>query len=285
MPTDIPVIDTLVAIYDTPSALYDRIRPQLRDETGPAAVPTSYLFDKGAAITDIDNLIPSVLHQMDRFNVERAMIEVSDDMLLAQRALTQHPDRFFASYTADPNGGMAEVRTIIRMKREWDIKAVTAYPMLGNPPRHLKHRNWYPIYAKCVELGLPFVPTMGVPGPRVPFGPQDVANLDEICYFFPELTVVTRHGCEPWVDLMVKLLQKWPNLYFSTTAFAPKYYAKEIIDFANTRGAEKIIYGGYFPIGLTLERIFAEMPHVPLRDHVWPLFLRDNARRVFGLDK
>src|SRR5262245_32972523 len=156
MPADIPVIDTMMAIPDSPSAIYDRIRPQLRDGTGSAAVPTSYLYDKGAAITDSANLIPMVLDQMDRFGVERAMIEVADDMVLAQRALTQHPDRFFAGYTPDPNGGMAEVRTIIRMKQEWDIKAVTAYPMLGSPPRHLKHRNWYPIYAKCVELGLPF---------------------------------------------------------------------------------------------------------------------------------
>ena len=60
---------------------------------------------------------------------------------------------------------------------------------------------------------------------------------------------MTRHGCEPWTDLAVKLLLKWPNLYYSTTAFAPKYYPKEIIDFANTRGADKVIFSGYFPAG------------------------------------
>jgi predicted TIM-barrel fold metal-dependent hydrolase len=27
-----------------------------------------------------------------------------------------------------------------------------------------------------------------------------------------------------------------------------------------------------------------ELPNVPFRDEVWPLFLRDNARRVLGLD-
>ena len=56
-----------------------------------------------------------------------------------------------------------------------------------------------------------------------------------------------RHGAEPWVDLAVKLLLKWPNLYYSTSAFAPKHYPKAIIDFANTRGADKVIYAGYFP--------------------------------------
>ena len=46
---------------------------------------------------------------------------------------------------------------------------------------------------------------------------QDVALIDEVCWFFPELKFVTRHGCEPWADLAVKLMLKWPNLYYSTS--------------------------------------------------------------------
>jgi hypothetical protein len=107
-------------------------------------------------------------------------------------------------------------------------------------------------------------------------------QLDEVCWFFPELKIVTRHGAEPWTELMVKLLLKWPNLYYSTSAFAPKHYPKDIIDFANTRGSDKIIFAGYWAAGLTLDRIFAELPNVPFRDEVWPKFLRENAERVFG---
>jgi predicted TIM-barrel fold metal-dependent hydrolase len=93
-----------------------------------------------------------------------------------------------------------------------------------------------------------------------------------------------RHGAEPWTELAVKLMLKWPNLYYSTSAFAPKHYPKAIIDYANTRGADKIIYAGYFPAGLTYDRIFAELPNVPLHDDVWPKFLRTNAARVLALD-
>ena len=100
----------------------------------------------------------------------------------------------------------------------------------------------------------------------------------------PELVFVTRHGCEPWADLAVKLMLKWPNLYYSTSAFAPKYYPKAIVDYANTRGAHEVIYAGYSPMGLSLERILGDMPGVPFRDDVWPKFLRENARRVLGLD-
>jgi uncharacterized protein len=77
---------------------------------------------------------------------------------------------------------------------------------------------------------------------------------------------------------------KWPNLYYMPSAFAPKHYPEASIKYANTRGADKIMYAGYYPMGLSLERIFTEMPKVPFRDHVWPKFLRDNAIRVFKLD-
>jgi predicted TIM-barrel fold metal-dependent hydrolase len=83
----------------------------------------------------------------------------------------------------------------------------------------------------------------------------------------------------------VKLMLKWPNLYHSTTAFAPKYYPQSIVDFANSRGADKIIYGGYFPMGLSVERIMNDMQNLPLKAEVWPSFLRDNARRVLKLDE
>ena len=112
---------------------------------------------------------------------------------------------------------------------------------------------------------------------------QRVEGFDRVCYDFPELTIVMRHGAEPWVELAVKLMLKWPGLHYSTSAFAPKHYPPEILDFANTRGVEKILYGGYFPMALTLERISRELDDLPLRDHVWEPFLSGNARRVLGL--
>ena len=59
---------------------------------------------------------------------------------------------------------------------------------------------------------------------------------------------------------------KWPGLHYMTSAFAPKHYPKDIINYANTRGADKIMYCGYFPAGLTLERQFSDMPNVPFND-------------------
>jgi predicted TIM-barrel fold metal-dependent hydrolase len=114
--------------------------------------------------------------------------------------------------------------------------------------------------------------------------PQHVELIDEVCWFFPELRFVMRHGAEPWVDLAIKLMLKYPNLYYCTSAFRPKHYPKAIVQYANTRGADKIMYAGYFPMGLSLERIMLDMPEVPFKPEVWPKFLHENARRVFKLE-
>jgi predicted TIM-barrel fold metal-dependent hydrolase len=53
-----------------------------------------------------------------------------------------------------------------------------------------------------------------------------VARIDTVMYDFPDLVFVTRHGGEPWEQLAVKLMLKWPNLYCSTSAFAPRRILK-----------------------------------------------------------
>src|SRR4029077_1755967 len=135
------------------------------------------------------------------------------------------------------------------------IKAVTTFPAGISPQLPIDDRHWYPVYATCVELDLPIFVPVGIPGPRVPMAPQRVELIDQVCYDFPELKFVMRHGAEPWEELAVKLMWKCPVLYYMTRAFAPKYSPEAIVDYATTRGGDKIMYAGYYPMGLSLERI------------------------------
>jgi predicted TIM-barrel fold metal-dependent hydrolase len=281
------VIDTLVGLPPAPgdTSWRDDLRPLLKDEEslGGFQHPASYMFKNLPDARYADDPPRAVLEAMDQFGVEQAFIGVSAENVTALRAIAEHPDRFVPTTTIDPSSGMDAVRGLRRAVEEFGVKAAGALPVGTFPQRAIDDAAWYPLYATCIDLGVPFVPCMGIPGPRVPFAPQHVMGLDRVCYEFPELVVVTRHGCEPWEALMVKLMLKWPNLHYSTSAFAPKYYPKAIIDYANTRGADRVIFAGYFPMGLSYETIFDQLPNVAFRDHVWPGFLRENAVRVFGL--
>ena len=139
------------------------------------------------------------------------------------------------------------------------------------PQRPVDDAAWYPLYATCVDLGIPIFLLHGHPRARGCRSHRSTSSGSTgSVTSSPSSMVVTRHGCEPWEALVVKLMLKWPNLYYSTSAFAPKYYPKAIVDYANTRGADKVIYAGYFPFGLSYETIFSQLPNVGLRDHVWP---------------
>ena len=286
IPTDVGIIDLMLGIPSPErDHWYDHIKPLLLDAESREqfSMPAQYMFTV-PELDDVEDGLAHTLALMDRFNIERAMIGISGDPdRVHESALRNHPERFFASYECNPNRGMDEVRRIRQLKSEFDIKAVTGFPSGLAPQVPINDKRWYPVYAACVDLDLPICLCVGVPGPRLPMEPQKVELLDEVCWFFPELKIVMRHGAEPWTELACKLMLKYPNLYYSTSAFAPKYYPPAIIDYANTRGADKILYAGYYPMGLSLERIFAELPAVPLKDAVWPKFLRENAQRVFNL--
>jgi predicted TIM-barrel fold metal-dependent hydrolase len=285
MPRDIQIIDTMIGFKhaDVRSA-YTGMRGLVRDrETREEfAFPVEYMF-KDVPDGDLHgDAIDDTLVEMDRFGVATGLVSVVDET--GRRAVELYPDRFVATWDIQPATGFAAADAIRSAARSpTGLHAVSTMPAATVEHFPLDHRQWIPIYEVCIELGIPLFMCMGVPGPRVPMATQNPEILDEICASFPQLTIVTRHGCEPWQHVAIKLMEKWPNLYYSTSAFAPKHYPREIIDFANNGGSEKIIYAGYFPMGLSLERIMGELGNLPLRDEVWPKFLSGNATRVLGL--
>ena len=289
MPTDIGVIDLMLGIPEgSKQDWYGFLRSGLLDKESKDEFefPAQYMFKE--VPKDLDpNVDPvkAVLEEMDHFGIERAQVGVSFERSRGIEAVRAHPDRFFASYEVNPNTGMDGVRKLQRAVEELGVKAASAFPAGMTPQVPINDKKFFPLYAKCVELDIPIQVCTGVPGPRVPMACQKTELIDEVCWFFPELKFVMRHGAEPWDALAVKLMLKWPNLFYSTSAFAPRYYPQTIIDYANSRGADKIMYAGYFPMGLSLERIFGEMPNVGFKDDVWPRFLRENAVRVYKLDE
>ncbi len=282
MPSGIGIVDTF---FDLPpenrNAWASDFGALFRDresKTGAMAHAAGFLFKDAPNITRSGDPIGDTLREMDRFGIEKALIRVNDN--LSVEAVTHHRDRFLGQLYVDPNQGMDTVRALTRAYELYGILGASFFPAGQNPPVPINDKRAYPIYARCVDLDIAIFVNAGVPGPRIPMDSQQVALVDEVCWFFPELRLVLRHGCEPWTDLAIKLMLKWPNLYYSTSAFAPKFYPRDIVDFANSRGADKIIYAGYYPSGLTLDRIFDEMKNVPFKDHVWPKFLRENALKV-----
>ena len=282
-PRDIKIIETFVGMPSrNRREVYEFLAPHLRDDDSKdMRFPAQYMFkDVPSDLEESVDPVALLVDNLDRYNIETAMLGLTDNPDCA-RALEEHPDRFVTCVEIDPNETMPTIAKIRESVARFPVRAVSTFPSGYKVP--LNDKKMYPIYATCVELDLPIFVCVGIPGPRIPFAPQHVELIDEVMYDFPDLTFVMRHGAQPWTELAMKLMLKWPNLYYSTSAFAPKHYDKVIIDYANTRGADKIIYAGYFPAGLSYERIFNDMDNVGFKDEVWPKFLRENALKVLKL--
>lgn len=279
------IVDTFVHFPSNADAAFDWLDPALGPQRYVKSdrLPVGYLFNKTPIMPKGSEPIDFVLEAMDKHGVGRAIVDITDPNGSGRKAIKTHPDRFHGTFSIDPNAGMHSVRELVAAYEELGICAASAGPAFFSPQVPIDDRKFYPFYAKCVELDIPICITTGVPGPRVPMSAQEVSRLDDVCWYFPELKIVMRHGAEPWQALAVKLMLKWPNLYYSTSAFSPRHYPREIIDFANTRGSKKIMYAGYFAVGLTLDRIFSEFEQVSFAADVWPKFLGENARDVFKI--
>ena len=289
MPTDIGVVDTMVGFpHPDMKEVYRFITRQTKDTESKEKFdfPVEYMFKDGTgkSLEGSDDPVGVTLREMDVWGIERGLIGVGDPTGISDEALKRHPDRFIPSSSFDPNEGMAGIRKLVEEYETYGVRAVGVFPAGVVPQVPINDKKMYPIYAKCVELGVSVWVNAGVPVPRLRYECQYPGLIDEVMYDFPDLVYVMMHGAEPWTDLAVKLMLKYPGLHYATSAFAPKYYPKDIVDYANTRGGDKVLYAGYFPMGLSLERIVAELHDVAFRDHVWEKFLRDNARRVLGLD-
>lgn len=240
---------------------------------GPGVIDT--LFTLGGASLE------HAVAELDRFGVERAGISVDDEPELARSALAAHPDRFFARTEVDPRSGMEELRRLERLARELPLRLVTASPARLFLP--IDDKLFYPVFAKCVELDVAFCTSLGVPAERVPFAPQKVERIDEVAWFFPELRIVMRGGCEPWQALAVLLMRKYPNLSFVSGGAPPSELPAEVVEFANEDGAHQVWFASDSPAGEGCERFYKALPELGLSRAVWPRFLRENAARILKL--
>jgi len=132
----------------------------------------------------------------------------------------------------------------------------------------------------CEELGIPVAVNVGVPGPRVRSRVQHPELLEDVLIDFPDLVVIGAHMGHPYEELLMNYMRKWPNLYLSCTAYAPRYMDPALVHFMNTskyRG--RVLWGSdepWFPMARSL----TEAQALPLDDDAMAQFLGGTARRL-----
>ena len=77
--------------------------------------------------------------------------------------VARYPDRLVGVASVDLRQPVAAVRELRRAVQDLGFRALRVVPWLwGLPPND---RRYYPLYAECVELGIPFCTQVGHTGP------------------------------------------------------------------------------------------------------------------------
>ena len=145
----------------------------------------------------------------------------------------------------------------------------------------LDHRKMYPLYALCEGLGITVSMQVGHVLEAMPSEHGRPIQMDRIACDFPELKLVGTHTGYPWVDEMVAVAIKWPNVYLSVSAWLPQYFTPSLVSFMNSRvGAAKVLFGSN---GLSWDRYWDGFRDMKLRDDTLHAVMYENPKRVFGL--
>jgi uncharacterized protein len=193
-----------------------------------------------------------------------------------------HLGRFAGLACVDLNKPMEAVRELRRCVEELGFKGLRVIPWLWEAPP--TDRRYYPLFATCVELGVPFFTQVGHTGPMRPSETgRPIPYIDQVALDFPELVIVGGHIGYPWTEEMIAVCRKHENVYIDTSAYVPKRYPAELIAYMQSgSGRRKVMFGTNYPM-IFHQPALDGIDALGLDDEIRELFLAGNARRVLQL--
>ena len=194
----------------------------------------------------------------------------------------QHPDRFAGLAAVDLARPMAAVRELRRCVDELGFKGLRVVPWLWEAPP--TDRRYYPLYATCIDLGVPFFTQVGHTGPLRPSETgRPIPYIDQVALDFPELVIIAGHIGYPWTEEMIAVARKHENVYIDTSAYTARRYPPELVRYMqSTSGRRKVMFGTNYPMILP-DHALQDLDTLGLDEDARELFLAGNAQRLLGV--
>jgi len=196
--------------------------------------------------------------------------------------MQQAPGRILGMAGIDPMSGMKGVKHLERAVTEYGFTGAHVHPFGFGIP--INEREWWPFYAKCAELDVPVVFQVGHSAEFMPSACGKPILLDDIAIWFPELKLIGGHTGWPWVEELIAMAWKHPNVFIATSGHAPKYWDPKLVKFLNSRnrGIGKVMWGTDYPLILHKESL-AQIDKLGLKPEALQSLLHDTAAKVFKL--
>jgi predicted TIM-barrel fold metal-dependent hydrolase len=194
--------------------------------------------------------------------------------------VAQAPGRLIGVGSVDISRPMAAVKEVRRCIQSLGFKGIRILPWLWEVPP--TDRRFYPIYAACCDLDVPFCTQIGHTGPLMSSEVGRPIYLDRVALDFPELVIVGGHIGYPWTEEAIAVTTKHENVYIDTSAYTAKRYPPVLVEFMRGHGRSKVLFGTNYPMIMPAKALEG-LDALYLDDEARELFLSGNARRVFKL--
>ncbi len=197
-----------------------------------------------------------------------------------------------------PAVSMQKTFTPDEMVEELHLRASQGFKIVKMLPgmyfEYPQDRDFWPMYAACVELGLTIVSdtgTLGLAESGIAYGEPE--NFSEVLTAFPDLRLVMAHFPSAYWDQRVAMSKRFPNLYFDTSGSFHDHglevrdgrraaAIEDALRVIRDVGVDRFIFGSDGPRFMfqpELEQILA----LGLTDDETQQILAGNARRIYGI--
>lgn len=199
----------------------------------------------------------------------------------------QYPERIIGFASVDPHKKSA-VKDFEYAIRELSLVGLKLHPQVQafepNDPAY------YPLYSKCVELGVPVTFHTGSTywgaglegGGGIKLRFSDPMLLDDVAADFPDMKLIMAHPGWPWQDEQLAIATHKNNVYIDLSGWSPKYFQPLLITYMTKMIPQKFLFGTDYPM-LSPQRWLLDFEGLGLSSEIKSMVLRENAKNLLKL--
>ncbi|AET90787.1 putative amidohydrolase [Burkholderia sp. YI23] len=197
-----------------------------------------------------------------------------------------HGERYIGFAGVDPHKGDAAVAEFETAVRELGLRGLNV--------QGFEHKLCiddpllFPLYAKCVELDVPVNIHCGTNfSTHTAMSYGHPAALDRVMMALPDLRVCASPPGWPWVQELLAVAWRHPNVWIGTLAVRPKLLAtahsgyEPLLQYGRTVLKKRMIFGSAFPM-MPVDKALAEFDALPMPDAVREDWRGGNALDFLG---
>jgi predicted TIM-barrel fold metal-dependent hydrolase len=241
--------------------------------------------------------VEKFVEQLDKMGVEKAIIFNLDEETPSGIAglpndyyadiVKQFPEKFIGFAGIDP---LKKKKASNEIRRSYDLglRGIAIRPFMFQIPP--SHKKMYPIYSICEELDIPVWFHISINYSTNTMEVERPIYLDIVAQDFPDLKIIAGHGGWPWVNELVAVAWRNPNIYIDIASYLPKYLGmkgtgwESLIHYGNSVLQDRILFGStWLFMGMSIKQLADEVLKLPLKEEVKEKWIYKNAARLLGL--